>query len=82
MDIDEKKLTQEEICLIVESAGINIANQLNKGSVIVPKLINAAFEFFFWLKNAGKFDEENAGTQRDVVKEMYFREMKKMVEKS
>lgn len=76
MEMEERKLTQEEILTIVESASMTISNKLEEGAVIVPKLIRAALDFYVWLMQADKIEEEPASKSRDVLAEMLLADMK------
>lgn len=78
MDMD-RKLTPEEVAVIVEEESARISAKLETGALLIPKLIKAAFEFYQWLTIHGKLDQSE-GESRDVIAEMMLAEMKKRAE--
>lgn len=79
MEVEGRKLSQEEIAVIVQEASDGISKKLETGAVLIPKLIKAAFEFYRWLTENDMIDDEE-DQSRDVIAEMLLTEMKKRSE--
>lgn len=74
--MEERKLNHEEIADIVLASTDTVAKKLQDSSVIIPKLVKAVIEFYSLLVNAGRVEVDETKS-RDVIAEMFVRDMKK-----
>ena len=64
-----RSLTPEEVSDIVVGASETISKRLDEGAVIVPKLIRAALDFYMWLSNAGRIEEDYFSQSRSNLRD-------------